>query len=631
MKIRRYAIPLTRDPFVNTPLIPAGVDPETGEERFWITSWNANVGCLGVLITASGKERIYRFSIGKGLAGMGSYSSVYVGNEIMWLISDTAYIRRLDLTTGAVEEFETGAKSGLVFSCAQYDEKTKKLLFFACVNPGIEGVSFDTVTCTTAKLYRNFSTATYCHGGFPNPDGTYTMRFSEGDPSLWRWTPETDELVRVCALPKTDYHLVREKITGPQGTYVPHFGWFDGYHVCTEPKPDPEPELEMLWFGRVGDIAYGFADGIYTWDLTTGAVKMLCSVDAASAALTRDGFIVTFSAYGEFRKFDQTGALRLSKVLPTNSYGVCDCIIPTDNGKILGTPFITQRFWVMDEDTGIGYDMGKAAPGGGEVLRVWNKQGKIYMASYTKGYLTEYDPTKPPAYPDNPHVVAKPPTAMRPVADTEDDRYLYYASNHHYGELGCTLAKYDTLTGEATYRDDPIPEQSIRSLYLSDGVLWGGTTWQSDCRSVLETRRDCFLLKIDPDTLNVVKAYPSPDGLTVVNVLGGTDGGILVCFHAENGNRTLLCFDPEAETYREIAPIPKNTRTVRHTGRCGEYLLLRDGMVERWQISADGLTCCETILEDRELYHIFFTRVKGEPVLCAVKKKEFYVIRDFLD
>ena len=122
MKIRRYAIPLTRDPFVNTPLIPAGVDPETGEERFWITSWNANVGCLGVLITASGKERIYRFSIGKGLAGMGSYSSVYVGNEIMWLISDTAYIRRLDLTTGAVEEFETGAKSGLVFSCAQYDE-----------------------------------------------------------------------------------------------------------------------------------------------------------------------------------------------------------------------------------------------------------------------------------------------------------------------------------------------------------------------------------------------------------------------------------------------------------------------------------------------------------------------------
>ena len=64
---------------------------------------------------------------------------------------------------------------------------------------------------------------------------------------------------------------------------------------------------------------------------------------------------------------------------------------------------------------------------------------------------------------------------------------------------------------------------------------------------------------------------------------------------------------------------------------CGEYLLLRDGRVERWQISADGLTCCETILEDQELYNIFFSRVKGEPVLCAVKKKEFYVIRDFLD
>ena len=49
MKIHTYPVPATRDPFVNTPLIPAGFDPKTGEERFWISTWNDNTGCLGAL------------------------------------------------------------------------------------------------------------------------------------------------------------------------------------------------------------------------------------------------------------------------------------------------------------------------------------------------------------------------------------------------------------------------------------------------------------------------------------------------------------------------------------------------------------------------------------------------------
>ncbi|MBR5479961.1 MAG: hypothetical protein IKU84_07255 [Clostridia bacterium] len=59
MKIKKFSVPLTRDPFVNTPLIHAGFDTDSGEERFWISTWNANVGCLGALVTPNGKSRTY--------------------------------------------------------------------------------------------------------------------------------------------------------------------------------------------------------------------------------------------------------------------------------------------------------------------------------------------------------------------------------------------------------------------------------------------------------------------------------------------------------------------------------------------------------------------------------------------
>ena len=59
--MERYSIPKTRDPFINAPFISAGVDPETGLERFWCSSWNDNVGSTGVLIRADGSTRVYRF------------------------------------------------------------------------------------------------------------------------------------------------------------------------------------------------------------------------------------------------------------------------------------------------------------------------------------------------------------------------------------------------------------------------------------------------------------------------------------------------------------------------------------------------------------------------------------------
>jgi len=625
MDIKRYSIPMTRDPFVNTPFVRAGVDPETGDERFWCSSWNANVGCIGVLVSSGGKGRVYRFAKGKGYAGCGAYSAIYVGDEKMWLISDTSCIRRLDLTTGDVEEFETGAKQGLVFAGMQYDEKTGKLAFFSHPydKSGLLGVCFDTKTCKTVRLWEKFTESTSAVGGCVNPDGTHTFRFTVVAPSLWRWDPETDELTKAYDFP-ADCVPNLSPLSGEKGHYMQGLGWFDGYTVTPN---DPAPERDMEWFGRCGNLAYGvMGDTIYRWNMETGeVVRLFEKISDSMCILDKNGNILTFGRFAQFCKYAPDGAILISKQFDASTYGHVDCIAPTDDGKIVGTPFITQRFWVFDEVTGIGYDAGKAAPGGGQVAKIWNHSGKIYLASYTGATLTEFDPKKPANYPENPILVAKAPTGMRPVADAADDRYIYYSSNHHYGHIGCILTKFDTVTGESLYRDDPLVNQQIISLYRSKDALWAGTTWQSDCRASVEPDKESYLLRIDPDTLEVTDKYLAPTDVDHVHVYGEIDGDLLITHRGATVGK-FLRFMPELGAVMDLYDIPEKTHMIARAG--DKYILLRDGKIERWSLGKEAV-CEAVLLEDADVYNVFCHTAAGKLVLCAAKQKEFYVIRDF--
>ncbi len=630
MNIKRYPMPQSREPFVNTGLVPAGRDPDTGEERWWITSWNSNVGTTGVLVTASGKNRVYRFEKGFGLAGCGAYSAAYAGDDKMWLVSDTAVLRRLDLKSGETEEFRTGAASGLVFRGMPYDPQSGKYLFFANTSPDVVGVCFDTKKCATHKVYVNITSCTGVQGGFANADGTYCLNINTPDPDVWqfwRWDPKTDELVPV--LKNRIAHGPAQSVCCEKGTYLSGLGWFDGYTLT----PEPRPERELTWFGMRDGAVYGFGDKspgwISRWTLETGKVENICRApDVISAVLTEKGDILSFSAFGTLQVFDASGNLLLSRRLETDSWGVVDCMAAGDDGTVIGTPFITQRFWIFDEKTGTGYDAGMAAPGGGEVLRTWYRRGKFYMASYTESVLTEYDPARHAAFPDNPRVVARPAAAMRPVADAEDDRYLYYASNHHYGILGCTLTRYDLDTGSALYADDPVPAHSIVSLLRTADALWGGCTWHSDCRWTLEPEHDTFAVRIDPETLRVLEKYPAPEGVTHVIVCGETDGGLLTILHGGESRFALL--DPAAGTFRTLCPLPERQRKLLAAGRRDEYILLRGGAIERWHIGADGTALLGTIVSGEGIYNICLNRTAAGPVLLAAMPKEFLVIRDFL-
>jgi len=634
MVIRKYQIPKTRDPFINTPFVRAGVDPETGEERFWTGSWNANSGMIGVLVTPSGKNRIYRMKKGVGFAGSGAYSAGYAENEKMWLVSDTGVIRRLDLRTGETADFETGAASGLVFACMPFDAKTGKFLFFSNVNSitdaGVVGVVFDTNACKTVKIFSNFTACHGVRGGFPNGDGTYTIRFNEDDYALWRWDPQCDSLDRIADIPQSNKWLSLHSVSGDLGHYVPYAGWFDGYRLQNGPKPN----TEMQWFGRNGQNAFGLMlsqDDIWKWDMTSGAVDRFCRCpDISTAIMTTDNSILTMSLYGMLRKYDMTGSLLLEKRLDTDSVGYIDCLAATDDGKIVGTPFITQRFWVLDETTGEGYDAGRVSVGIGETMQILSKNGKVYLANYNEGILTEYDPTRHAAFPDNPRIVAKHAKALRPKAIEEDETNIYYASNHYYGFLGCVLTKYNTETGLALHLDDPLPSHAIRSLYCKDKVLWSGMTWHSDSRTTSEPSRDCFLVKHDPKTLEVKKTYLAPEESNSVVIYGEIDGDLLISFPGKHGG-VFYRFDVKTEHMSELFKIPVDLRDLVRTGRENEYIaLLRDGTVQRWQITSGGVTVVQEIFKDETILHIFRTRSNGAFVLCASTPKEFYVVRDIL-
>ena len=625
MKLHTYPIPSTRDPFVNTPLIPAGFDPETGEERFWISTWNDNAGCLGALVTPSGKHRIYRFRRGdRGIIGCGGYSACLTDNDTIWMISDLQAFCRLTLSTGEYTYFDTGAESGLVFAGMQYDPATKKLLAFAFAYPRLQGVSFDTACCRTAKLYDNFTNSTCLQGGFTNGDGTYTVNLTGNGPAqFYRWDPQKETLSQWKASGCEDRECFKTVTDTAGRVYIPHNGWLDGDTFCQ----DMLPKQEMQWFGRQGNTVYGTKstpDGldIYAWDLPAGTVKKLCSApDGGSCVLTQNGEILDVTLYGDILKFASDGTLLLRKQIEANAPGRVDCLIRVDKKTILGTPFITQRFWLMDTQTGITQDIGRAAPSTGEVLKTWNIGGKIYMASYASGYLTEYDPDKGGLFPENPRVITQAPGGMRPVADAQRESTLYFACTHHYGTLGCTLTKYDAQTEQAVHLDDPIPDQHIISLAFdqSQTRLFAGTTFHSDCDVTTPRSDTCYIAELSPDTLEVLQMIPAPKSCAYANVIGCLDADrLLLTFSSKEGPATLWQYHLHSGTYSPLdisldrfnagAPRFIGQSQIYPCGVPGLFVIKGTDKVLLCRLSDGKPDILREIFTDPDIYAIFIDR-----------------------
>ncbi|GAA1560867.1 hypothetical protein GCM10009804_17090 [Kribbella hippodromi] len=517
MKTWRVAVPRTRDPFVNTPLLSIGPGAD-GVELFWISSWNSNVGCTALLVRADGEAVVYHFP----LPHAGFYSAVADGNDGIWLCGDLSRIVHLRLSDGHWDSYDTGAAEGLVFQgMARYGDQ---LMVAAFTGTRTDAVCFDTATRRTAKLYEDITPQHYLRSSFPGPDGTVTIAIETPATELLTWNPADGTLTPGPPAPDS---------IDRQWRLLQNAGW------AARIEEVPSEVEDVRWFGMAGEMVWGArcrdSAEVVLFDRQARTARVVCSVpdsDHFNLALTTDLKVLAVTRYGRLLRYDaNTGAVELDVELPAESTGRVDCVVRLDRRTVLGTPFISQRFWTVDLESGDGRDQGRAAPGGGQISRSWLVDGRAYLAAYAGGELTCFDPALPIGYPKNPRVVAAPPRAMRPVAGAVDGRVLVYSCTQKYGVLGCILTRYDLATGAVSYADDPLPEQAVQSMLWptgSDRILVG-TARHADMTSTVPAATTCYLGWLDPGDLTLQDLIPMPPGTDRVDILGLLDDTTALC------------------------------------------------------------------------------------------------------
>ncbi|MHB0935766.1 MAG: NHL repeat-containing protein [Armatimonadota bacterium] len=597
--IIRVPIPKGRDPFVNTPLISLGPG-EDGTERLWISTWNSNAGTLAALVTEDGRHRIYRFPDHPGF-----YSAAQEDADTLWLCGWLNKVVRLTLSTGKYETFDTGGPSALVFQGMVLDHATGKLFAAAFPQQSMKttAFSFDFRNRKPVAVHEVDCLAHYMRCHFPNGDGTYSVVLNCPGEALAIWDPRRETVETLVYAEHLDTEILNlgttYKLIGDDAgrRYFPNLGWYRPASRLFE--DGPRPVREMTWFARRGNRAWGvnYENAKLTvgvWDFATGAVRDLCTIPDSqlhNVNLTASGKIMAVNLYGEFFRFDgETGTLEMTRRLPTDSWGHVDCLLRIDEDRLLGTPFITQRFWQVNIRTGEGMDCGRACPGVGEVLRTWKIGKLMYMASYTGAELVEYDPDVHPHFPENPRVVADPPHGMRPVAAADDGRNIYYTCSTEYGTLGSTLTKYDTKTGLAQYALRPLGNQQIWSLCYDKAAhaLVCATTMHSDCRSCPPTDELCYFAVLDPDTLQPRARVAAPLGTEGARILGSLGKGRYLCACELADGRKLFTLDIAGMTVPELADMqepPKGCGAIAPTDHSGRFVLHIGRRLELWDMN----------------------------------------------
>ena len=605
MKI--YAIPKTQDPYVNTSLFELGPDPATGERRYWLATYNNHSGATGVLLTETGTYRTYTFRSHTPYESIpvifpGFYNAAVEDSDTLWLLGTLNFVVRLCLSTGEYEAFPTGQPGALSFGGMVFDPATKKLLLSAhnTRTHRLRAVSFDTVARRVVREYdADHPEFGYDRWGYPCGGGKYALFVDSlkcGEKRLllcWNPTAETleEKAVYPGTAPKTGL------FDGAGRLLLNGLGWLNP--ATFEIEPGPEPPVAADWFG-ISDagFAYGCARGgdlgvITRWDMaagTTGQLAEAPSLAGCMCKLTSHGDVICVNSDCVLSVFSGAdGSLLLSKRLDTRSIGHADCLIKADDNWLLGTPFITQRFWMLDLQTGEGFDAGRAAPGGGEILRVARLNGKVYMASYTTGSLMELDPAAPIHYPDNPRQVARPVSGMRPSAMAQDGRHIYYASNYRYGYAGCVVTKYDTQTGLAQYREKPWRAQRIESMHYdpAQNLLVCGTCYLADCDSFEASDKTAWLLLLDAATLEPAGAVQAPAGTVRVEVLGPLDSHTYAIRYGRPGQSEYARIDIRALS-AEPLPAGLFEGLAGYGDLPGEFVFTTGGRLTRCAVSPAG-------------------------------------------
>ncbi|MDX1357805.1 MAG: hypothetical protein R3232_03130 [Clostridia bacterium] len=645
-EILKVAIPATRNPFVNAQLTPAGVDPVTGEERYWRSALNYIDGCMGILTTESGGYRKYEFNPNKGETLF--YGAAYAGNDIMWLSSFLDSITKLNLSTGEAETYPTGLPHSLSASGFVYDYETGKIFWGSYCQDDMKrkGVSFDSKTKEVITVFHDIPLKNnQFRYGFRNLDGTYTIIVCVPEIELLLWDPVCDTVEVILEsfemdpnLRIIDYTISVQRDDG--AIYLPARGWFDPLERRF--TDDPLPSKEASWFDIDSDYAYGsrtMALGnacLYRWNLATGDVDFLNEIpDAVSHSfrITGNKKIICINLYGFFYRIDaRTGAIEASVKFDSDGIGHIDCIHRIDDERLLCTPFITQRFYEINLRTGKSNDLGRATGGRGEVLQVSAMDDKVYMASYTKGQLVEYDPSQPAHFPENPRIVLTPSgKAMRPVAMCKNNDTIFYSCSHEYGYLGSTMVRYTPSEGKSLVVENPIKNHMIRSLFYDSGLdkLIAATTYHADCRSCVPVDGFFILAIIDPITMKPERLLKVCAEQEYFHIFGRLTDGCYLCgasgAHMELDKGFVFfkfsAVDFNIEPYKLPAGlIDRELMKICSTGSPGIYVSVTKESVSVWDF-----TTGRKIRELVEIPGVYKVFVQNE-IVYLVCQREIIII-----
>ncbi|MBT7861357.1 MAG: hypothetical protein HN712_13630 [Gemmatimonadetes bacterium] len=604
-KLTVFRKPASPNPFVNSSLTSLGVDAD-GVERFWTSCVNSLLGTTSFLVDENGRYRTYPWTVGEGIRAI--YSVAKQDDDTIWVTGGAGEVFvRLTLSSG---EYETYAREGGRFITAgmALDPDSGKLF----VGAQTALISFDTIGRRTVRIYgeeeRPPDSHHYDH--WRMSDGSYGFILETPGLSFLRWDPTTEE-VNWQRLAEDKTHptvgCVRHlKYVEDGRVYIPHMGWLDGLTGEFQPHDHP-PSEEASWFGVCEDIAYGVqwdlpsaAVRILTWGTTNGETRELLigsNANSLSCALTSSGKILIVDLYGCFRRYDATtGALEITRQIGLEQEHICNAIVPVDDYRATGTPFISQNFWVHDQDAGSGYCAGRAGGSFGQVDYGINVGGKVYFAIYGGGQLTEYDPTAPTGYPINPRLVAATAQGQHGGGITTNGQVIWVAFKPKYGTLDGAMIRYDTRTGLASYRNGAVQAQHVLNPIYDESTktLVAGTSWLSDCQTAKPVHDTAFAVVLDMDTMQVRTRAAAPTGIDTVVNLGPLGQGQWL-------------FDCDGELFRfsvsdgTLAPyagrLPDGTSRTLYAGRPGMFVVQITDELLQWDVAADALEPIATLAD----------------------------------
>lgn len=262
---------------------------------------------------------------------------------------------------------------------------------------------------------------------------------------------------------------------------------------------------------------------------------------------------------------DRTDRLDLEPMGPMTVHALCAA---PKSGLILGAPFINQRFWSISLATGKGGDLGRAAPGGGQVNQIlWDDATRRFLlSSYSTTSITAFDPVRPAAWPGNPVVVASAHDRgqMRPMAFVHDGRRVWMATSPKYGTLGGALCRFDPQSGGFHVTAPILPGQRANALALDlpRRRLFVSTDIYGDCNSAVPTESVAAWLVVDLDSGEVIRARSVHGGLPASRVrIVLPDGGAL--FRCQDA---LVLWNPDDNSVASVTEPDGAVDSLIHAG-----------------------------------------------------------------